>query len=378
MPRILSLLPALAFTLAFAEETPQHRTATIPLTGQPDQLLAVDINKDGHLDLVAGCHREVVVLLNDGKGGFREHSRTPSTSNPTELGAGDYDKDGNIDIAFADHDTFALWLLRGDGKGGLSRMGLTRVQKTGRPHTHGLFSGDWNRDGKFDALHFNVNEGRAVVLNGDGKGELTPVAQIDLPAPYNPAMADFNGDGIPDFVAPAWRPASLSVVLGDGKGGFQHAAGSPFRLTEERPYFAAAGDVNGDGHADVITAHDDTGMVSILLGDGKGGFRKADASPKDLGVGMYAIRILDWNGDGKNDIVGVNETGYRVLDGALTGNGAMFTVQKPVKAGWRFVAADLDRDGALDLASAGGSQGGGVLTIVFGIPRRTGARAQTK
>jgi hypothetical protein len=376
MPRnlLILILSLFSATLSWAEAP--YRTATIPIAGQPDQLLAVDLNQDGHLDLVAGCHREVVVLLNDGKGGFREHSRTASTSNPTELAAGDYDKDGHVDIAFADHDTFALWLLRGDGKGGLSRMGLTRVQKTGRPHTHGLFSGDWNRDGKFDALHFNVNEGRAVVLNGDGRGELTPSAQVDLPAPYNPAMADFNGDGILDFAAPAWRPASISVLLGDGKGGFQHAAGSPFRLTEERPYFAAAGDVNGDGKPDVITSHDDTGMVSILLGDGKGGFRKADANPKDLGVGMYGIRILDWNGDGKNDIVGVNDTSYRVLDGALSGSGAMVNIQKPAKAGWRFVAADLDRDGAVDLASAGGSQGG-VLTIVFGTPRRGGG-AQTK
>lgn len=59
-------------------------------------------------------------------------------------------------------------------------------------------------------------------------------------------------------------PGSLSVLLGDGSGGFSAAPGSPFRAGRG-PWGTAVGDLNHDGKPDVVTANYETNDVSVLI-----------------------------------------------------------------------------------------------------------------
>jgi hypothetical protein len=307
----------------------------IPVAGKPDRIATADMNLDGKIDLVVGCDRAISVLLGDGRGGFRESSRLAVNGQPTEFAIADFNRDGSPDVAFADHDTLFVFVLAGDGKGGLTKLGQTRVRPTGRPHVHGLAAGDWNRDGKPDLAHFNIAEHEIVLLEGDGRGEMSPVKTIASSYPNNPLTFDGNGDGITDLAVPDTAEGTVHILLGDGRGGFVPAPGSPHRISD-RPLNAAAGDWNGDGHTDLAITHDDIARMTLLLGDGRGGFRLGPVI--DMGENVYGVAFVG------RKVVTATDRAYRIVaDGE-----AMRRIERP-KGNWRVVVADVNGDGHPDL-----------------------------
>lgn len=117
------------------------------------------------------------------------------------------------------------------------------------------------------------------------------------------AIGDVNGDGKPDLVTPHSHDRLLRVLLGDGRGSFTEASGSPFDLGQKAWYIALV-DLNRDGNADVVAAADSG--VRVLLGDGRGAFTQAAGSPFATGKGTWKLGVADVNGDGKSDVVTSN------------------------------------------------------------------------
>jgi hypothetical protein len=59
-------------------------------------------------------------------------------------------------------------------------------------------------------------------------------------------------------------------------------------------------DMNGDGHADLVAASDET--IRVFVGDGRGGFQPAEGSPYRTGKGAWRLVVADFNDDGKRDV----------------------------------------------------------------------------
>ena len=78
-------------------------------------------------------------------------------------------------------------------------------------------------------------------------------------------VGDFNGDGVPDLATANYNGNNVTVLLGNGAGGFTPAMGSPFP-SGTSPTSLVVGDFNGDGVQDLATANYGSNNVTVLLG----------------------------------------------------------------------------------------------------------------
>jgi len=326
-----------------------------------------DMNNDRKPDLVValGRDRSIIVLEGKGNGQFGAAlSNTTVADSPGDMALGDLNGDGKLDVAVSSHDSYGVTLLTGDGKGGLSvAPNSPIVMKLGQhPHTHGLAVADVNRDNKPDLITCNSSDNDISLALGDGRGNFTraPQSYPVGPSPYPFGLGDVNNDGWTDIVATATATGpqrrqqlplsrALTLLLSDGKGGLAPRQ-LPIRTGE--PWFAAIADLNRDGKADIVATHHELNALTVMIGDGRGGFTEVNGSPFDFGVALYQLVIADVDRDASMDVIATTGNSARVLMG--DGRGA-FRQAASITVGpgaWRIAAADLNGDGAIDVVTS--------------------------
>lgn len=360
---------------------PDHATDSetrIAVGTEPNSVEIADLNGDGRLDLIVANrgNNNVTVLLGDGKGKFAQAKGAPfpAGNSPNDICIGDFNGDGKLDLALANHEAKYLTILLGDGQGGFKPAPGSPVTVLSRPHTHGVAAGDFNKDGNLDLVTDSWGENKVTVVFGDRRGSFSsPGSQFAVgKRPYQRVrVADINADGNADIITTNLEGDDATVLLGDGRGSFNQAAGSPFPCGKT-PFSHAIGDLNGDGKPDLAIANwagqPDKGKgegATIMLGDGRGAFKATAGSPFPTGDGPSRIAIGDVDGDGIPDVVVSNYTSNNVT--VLYGSKGTFTRTATIPVGKHpegIALGDLNGDGKADIVVTNTDDNS--ISILFG------------
>jgi hypothetical protein len=371
--------PAFAQTFTAAPGSPVQ-------TGNSPSIAGVgDFNEDGIPDLaIENAGDETIsILLGNGDGTFRPgpNSPIPEIGTPPceiitqqsncAIVVGDFNDDGHADLALTSPIDDIVVILEGNGKGSFTLFGGSPFSVEGFPEA--LKIGDFNNDGIQDLAVANASDGSISIRLGNGDGTFTeangsPIRAGITSFPFFLAVGDFNRDGNADLAVvngndvPNGVANNVSILLGDGKGGFTPAAGPPIYLPSgSGPCPIVAADFNGDGIIDLAVATFETNAVYILLGDGDGTFTVSSQSPILVGPNPFSMSALDYNGDGITDLA-VGNYSYNnnpnPPPGSVTllignGDGTFQPPGAPITVGQLpndVVTADFNGDGKPDLA----------------------------
>ncbi|MEY2247789.1 FG-GAP-like repeat-containing protein [Streptomyces sp. BF23-18] len=271
----------------------------------------------------------------------------------------------------------------------------------------GLQSADLDGDGYADLLSsvdvsvMDIDDGYAVVVNWGGPNGLSATATTLAWSPGAEwqgqfTVGDVDGDKHPDLVTagadqwlsedPDTPPEEDGTVRhGPFTRGGGNAGKDYFTVDPHKSLFhpvMAAGDVTGDGVADLaVTTGDPGSRTTALLAGGRDGFtgkgRLSDAQGRAVGGEDVAIGDLDK--DGYGDVVvgravaggAGSPAGGGVVGVVYGGPGGVSTTRKPVwisqdTAG--VPGTDEKGDGMGTGLSVGDTDGDGYLDVATGLP----------
>ena len=279
-----------------------------------------DFNEDGKADLVVSTiagGQVSIVLLGNGDGTFSQQPPIPNSFGFFRARVVDLNGDGHQDLVFAMNGSLGVSLGKGDGTFGA----MTSLPSGSFPGTYlGLTVADFNGDGKLDIAASDFGSatggfGTLVFYAGNGDGTFADATLVTLSIssfPGSLASGDFNSDGKQDVLIGFPNTALISFGNGDGTFNlaqnsleFIYSATSQTHTTNSVTVFATA--LIKDGKVDAVTSDFDTGTLQIALNSALGQF------PPNPGIlsfafapGLADIAAGDLNGDGVLDVVVIN------------------------------------------------------------------------
>jgi Ca2+-binding RTX toxin-like protein len=233
------------------------------------------------------------------------------------VAVGDVNSDGVTDIITAPGKGNRSEVRVFDGTTGRRLAGpLGSLFPYGTASKAGVFvaAGDVNGDGYADIITGLDNGGEIRIISGRDASLLGSIVAFTtrFRAGVRVAAADVTGDGKADIIAAPGGGGRGEVRVFDGVTLRQLAGSRGSFLAVGSAVIVAAGDVNGDGFADIVTSTG--GRKEIRVFDGRNGTQIGSFLPNLSGFkGEVRLAIADVNGDGKGDIITGAGPGARPL-----------------------------------------------------------------
>jgi hypothetical protein len=318
--------------------------ATVPHVLDYGSVVVADFNKDGHKDMAFSVHLTgLFVYLGDGKGHFTEASEGLPHDYPTRrLIVADVNQDGNPDlVAVTEGPTprplaglprgpLIALINKNKGKSWEAEDIAPSGVKTGGDW---LSAGQFNDDGRTDYVIGSIFLGsRDIFYLSKAANEWARLENVDDLVPWgayyyaNAAgkiTSKTHDDAIISYVR-YWpsdldpkimpRPPLAETTAIDRMSFSKDGTATRYpiaRWSGHRPVTGMAlADVDGDGNLDIVYTDTTKHEVVILLGDGKGGFTRANAEGLALAdLSLYDLKVVDVNGDKKPDVIVMYESG---------------------------------------------------------------------
>lgn len=232
------------------------------------------------------------------------------------------------------------------------------------------------------------NDGVADVITGAGPGAGPHINVFDGSSnsllmsffAYTPSFAggvfvaagDVNGDGAADIITGAGLGGGPHVKVFSGQTGNELSSFFAYSTTFSGGVSVAAGDVNGDGVDDIITGSGPGGPPHVKVFDGatNAELRSLFAYPEFSAAAGVFVASGDIDGDGYAEIVTGRDAGeglVKVFSGQTGDELLAFNAFAPgFTGGVRVAVGDVDGDGAADIITGAGPGGGPHVKVFSG------------
>jgi len=377
-----------------------RRSRSIPVP-KPTSIGAFDVNDDGYDDLlVSGGSADQTIAIEEVEGdqtstrsavllylGSETGPTTATLSLPSydandSLGT-DLNGDGHQDIVVvntmrggdARTDSFIYWGsdagFSPDRRSELPTLGANAVSAT-----------DLNHDSFPDLVFANSNDGEtydvpSYVYWGSASGYADYLrSELQTFGAVSVNLADLNQDGNTEIVFVNQYSGKVSGRVGShifwGNPHHHYSTSLMTSLPTRGAYDTTVVDLDDDGFNDVVFSNSYIPQSYIYWGSGDG-FSEEDRHEIELGGGAITSNAADLNRDGYLDLVFVGRVGTRSQATLLWGSEEGFshenTTLLPISEERSLgnVVADLNRDGYLDLIFSGDYFG--TVTIFWGNAR---------
>jgi FG-GAP-like repeat len=336
------------------------RGTTYTIGGSP--VAVVDVNHDAFADLALLTPTGVQYMLGSASGQFIAGKKITVSGLTGELVFADFNNDGVLDLATAGTSP-------GPSTASFVSVYLgTSAGSFGSPTVYGignspvsLMAGDFYGSGRIDLMTFNAGDAGLSLLQNIGGGHFQGAPVTHSSNATGIVAGDFNRDGKQDVAVvntPNCKaPCKGTVTVFPGTNSNYFGPGVTYAIGMHGVAIAA-GDLNHDGYLDLVVVNSfagDAADTSVLLGKADGTFQAA--RNYTLGSLSNDVALIDMNKDGKLDLV--------TAGGVALGKGdGTFAARKPFPgfgfdATFHFAVADVNGDGKLDVVLADSGNLGG-------------------
>jgi FG-GAP-like repeat len=264
----------------------------------------VDMDGDGDLDLVAGLLFQDKILWLENPGNapvlWKETRLDLDVYHPLDVVPGDVDGDGKPELLVASFREGGIWALK---KRGAQWEKIALVDR-GFGDTRMLKIADLDGDGQPEIIGVSNTSGNVVYFVRSGsQWRMFKIAE-GLASPSYGDVRDMNGDGRPDVIVP-----SSELTWFENPNWKPHVMVPP--CSEKHTWFELQiADLDGDGRQDFVASYqpiENDGTGSIIMGIRSGDGYVLHRLISNWGY-VNAVRIADFDGDGKPDVIAVSGT----------------------------------------------------------------------